>query len=40
MRENPDYAEDVYRIIDVSNERLGCWYGFIYTMNGSKYELK
>lgn len=37
LEENEDYAEDVYRISDV--ESLGCWYGFIYTMNGSKYQL-
>ena len=38
LEENEDYAEDVYRISDV--ESLGCWYGYIYTKNGSKYDLK
>lgn len=28
----------MYRISDV--ESLGCWYGYIYTMNASKYELR
>jgi hypothetical protein len=38
LQANEDYGEDVYRISDV--ESLGCWYGFIYTMNNSKYQLK
>ena len=28
----------MYRISDV--ESLGCWYGYIYTKNGSKYDLR
>ena len=38
MEDNPDYADNVWRITDV--ECLDCYYGFIYTKNGSKYRLK
>ena len=38
LTENEDYADEVFRISDV--ESLGCWYGYIYTKNNSKYDLR
>ena len=38
LQQNEDYGDQVYRISDV--EALSCWYGFIYTMNNSPYELR
>ena len=37
LKDNPDYAESVFRLCDV--ESLNCYYGFIYTSNKSKYNL-
>ena len=37
LHENEDYGTDVIRISDV--ECLNCWYGFIYTKNGSQFSM-
>lgn len=38
LEEDPDYGTAVERIQDVTC--LDCWYGFIVTVNNSKYELR
>lgn len=37
LEDNEDYGTDVIRVSDV--ESLDCWYGYIYTLNKSPFEL-
>ena len=37
LEDNEEYGRDVTRISDV--EALNCWYGFIYTKNGSQFPM-